>query len=104
MPSPWDTGTDRSRPSWYSEVKAVSAFSTRSVVAWQRSDPRRIVQLTKQRGRLLTETAGCDTEHMELVRALGADRVIDYTAEDFTKDGQTYDVVFDAVGKSSFSR
>jgi NADPH:quinone reductase-like Zn-dependent oxidoreductase len=38
------------------------------------------------------------------VRGLGADRVIDYTAEDFTKDEQTYDVVFDAVGKSSFGR
>ena len=49
-------------------------------------------------------TAVCDTEHVELVRGLGADRVIDYTAEDFTKDEQTYDVVFDAVGKSSFGR
>ena len=41
---------------------------------------------------------------MELVRGLGADRVIEYTAEDFTKDGQAYDVVLDAVGKSSFGR
>jgi NADPH:quinone reductase-like Zn-dependent oxidoreductase len=41
---------------------------------------------------------------VELVRGLGADRVIDYTAEDFTKDEQTYDVVLDAVGKSSFGR
>jgi NADPH:quinone reductase-like Zn-dependent oxidoreductase len=49
-------------------------------------------------------TAVCGTEHMELVRGLGADRVIDYTAEDFTRDGQRYDVVFDAVGKSSFGR
>jgi NADPH:quinone reductase-like Zn-dependent oxidoreductase len=39
-----------------------------------------------------------------MVRSLGADRVIDYTAEDFTKVQQTYDVVFDAVGKSSFRR
>jgi NADPH:quinone reductase-like Zn-dependent oxidoreductase len=39
---------------------------------------------------------------MELVRGLGADRVIDYTAEDFTKDEQEYDVVLDSVGKSSF--
>jgi len=41
---------------------------------------------------------------VELVRGLGADRVIDHTAEDFTKDEQTYDVVLDAVGKSSFGR
>ena len=43
----------------------------------------------------------CATVYVELVRGLGADRVIDYTAEDFTKDEQTYDVVLDAVGKSS---
>jgi NADPH:quinone reductase-like Zn-dependent oxidoreductase len=49
-------------------------------------------------------TAVCDTENLELVRGLGADRVIDHTAEDFTKDEQTYDVVLDAVGKSSFGR
>jgi len=49
-------------------------------------------------------TAVCSTEHVELVRGLGADRVIDYRAEDFTKDEQTYDVVCDAVGKSSFGR
>jgi NADPH:quinone reductase-like Zn-dependent oxidoreductase len=49
-------------------------------------------------------TAVCDTANVELVRGLGADRVIDYTATDFTKDEQSYDVVLDAVGKSSFSR
>ena len=41
---------------------------------------------------------------MELVRGLGADRIIDRTTQDFTKDGQTYDMVLDAVGKSSFGR
>jgi NADPH:quinone reductase-like Zn-dependent oxidoreductase len=60
------------------------------------------VQILKSVGAVVT--AVCDTEHVELVRGLGADRVIDYTAEDFTKDEQTYDVVFDAVGKSSFGR
>jgi NADPH:quinone reductase-like Zn-dependent oxidoreductase len=49
-------------------------------------------------------TAVCATENVELVRGLGADRVVDYTAGDFTRDDQTYDVVFDAVGKSSFGR
>ena len=49
-------------------------------------------------------TAVCHTDNLELVKGLGADRVVDYTAEDFTKDEQTYDVVLDAVGKSSFGR
>ena len=49
-------------------------------------------------------TAVCDTANMDLVKGLGADRVIDYTTEDFTKDDQTYDVVLDSVGKSSFSQ
>jgi NADPH:quinone reductase-like Zn-dependent oxidoreductase len=49
-------------------------------------------------------TAVCNTKNVELVRSLGADRVIDYTQEDFTKDDTTYDVIFDAVGKHSFRR
>jgi len=47
-------------------------------------------------------TAVCRTKNLELVRSLGADAVIDYTREDFTRCGQTFDAVFDAVGKSSF--
>ena len=49
-------------------------------------------------------TAVCNTRNVELVRSLGADEVIDYTQEDFTKNGETYDVVLDAVGKFSFAR
>ncbi|HEX6576918.1 MAG TPA: NAD(P)-dependent alcohol dehydrogenase [Jiangellaceae bacterium] len=60
------------------------------------------VQLLKSLGADVTAT--CDSGNLELVQRLGADRVIDYTAEDFTKDKQAYDVVLDAVGKSSFGR
>jgi NADPH:quinone reductase-like Zn-dependent oxidoreductase len=60
------------------------------------------VQILKSVGAVVT--AVCGPEHMELVKGLGADRIIDYQAEDFTQDEQTYDVVLDAVGKSSFGR
>lgn len=58
------------------------------------------VQWAKIRGAAVT--AVCATEHLDLVRGLGADRVVDYTTGDFTDDEQSYDLVIDAVGKSTF--
>ncbi|MBY0479619.1 MAG: NAD(P)-dependent alcohol dehydrogenase [Chitinophagaceae bacterium] len=60
------------------------------------------VQLAKYFG--ATVTAVCDTDHIDLIQSLGADMVIDYKKEDFTQLKQSFDFIFDAVGKSTFGK
>ena len=90
-------------------VQAVSALTTADLREGQRilvygasgSLGTAAVQLARHRGAHVT--AVCGTKNVELVRSLGADEVVDYQKQDYTKNGETYDVILDAVGFHSFS-
>ena len=107
---PADLTYEQAAPSTEGAIYALSMIRTAKVRAGQDvlvngatgAIGSAAVQLLRPLGARVTATCGSD--HLDLVRGLGADRVIDYTAQDFTRDGQAYDVVMDAVGKSSFLR
>ena len=87
-----------------SSVRLIDAREGKRIVVYGASGAygTAAVQLAKHFGAHVT--AVCNTKNVELVRSLGADEVIDYLREDFTKKGETYDVVLDAVGKHSFRK
>jgi NADPH:quinone reductase-like Zn-dependent oxidoreductase len=85
-------------------LKPMSELSGKHIVVYGASGSigTAAVQLAKHFGSHVT--AVCNTKNVELVRSLGADVAIDYQQQDFTKNGETYDIIFDAVGKHSFRR
>ncbi len=87
-----------------SSLRAIDAREGTRIVVYGASGAygTAAVQLAKHFGAYVT--AVCNTENVELVRSLGPDEVVDYLREDFTRRGETYDVVLDAVGKHSFRK
>jgi NADPH:quinone reductase-like Zn-dependent oxidoreductase len=86
------------------DIRAANVKSGQNVLIYGASGAigSAAVQLTKYFGAMVT--AVCNTKNVELLQSLGADQVIDYTTQDFTKTGQLFDFVFDSVGKSSFGQ
>jgi NADPH:quinone reductase-like Zn-dependent oxidoreductase len=91
---------------WYADtyLQAFRLKSGHSILVYGASGAigTAAVQLAKSSGAKVTAVVA--TRHLDLVRSLGADRAVDYTAEDFTKIGETFDFVFDAVGKTTYFR
>jgi NADPH:quinone reductase-like Zn-dependent oxidoreductase len=85
-------------------LKGAQPLKGRSIVVYGASGSIGTAAVQLARHLEADVTAVCNTKTMELVRSLGADEVVDYTQEDFTRNGRTYDVIFDSVGKHSFRR
>lgn len=91
---------------WYADT-ILQAFQLRpghSILIYRASGAigSTAVELAKSYGARVTAVVA--TRHLHLVRSLGADRAVDYTAQDFSQIGETFDFVFDAVGKTTFFR